>query len=529
MSKKKGILLLTTLFFIVVLIMMSVALFGLTQSNYKTLKDYDARQKAMLNAENAIQIVSFLISHNPSAFIIDTSSNPAVINFPSLDNSNKFGKIINNFQQISSIYNFLIINLSNGQIMNIGASPNVNISRVVGNSGAVFVFWDSRATDIAQNGAIIFFGNYINDGVNDFPGNLYYGSSNSQANSLIVRFNNNQLVIDSSGNGFPLYSSYNRSFNDGDVWVNGRRIVKSTSLALMAMGYARVPSTNRYVVTYVDQHFSNSGFNQAGSLVSEGSTIIDAEKLEAGTYSNQQQNNKFYSNRFMINLKEGNEKYTKFYTVSQDSNGQYQAQYGGVKGEVIAQNAAETNWNYSFKYDNKNFKSIQEVRDDQDYTNIRDFVGAEFNTKTIDSKFDKVRNSLLNEVKSKFNNPSSYRTLNPGYYVFVNDKTIIYFPQTAKYSQIDETLSKAVKSDGTIVDTELTKVGATRYSSSIVANEVYMQNYNLVVKKNVKLDSAGGFIHITSWKASYDNQGRVDSRGDKIYRFGKVDIGVSLL
>ncbi|MCS6955600.1 MAG: hypothetical protein NZM44_04525, partial [Candidatus Calescibacterium sp.] len=73
----------------------------------------------------------------------------------------------------------------------------------------------------------------------------------------------------------------------------------------------------------------------------------------------------------MINLKEGNEKYTKFYTVSQDSNGQYQAQYGGVKGEVIAQNAAETNWNYSFKYDNKNFKSIEEVRNDKNYTSIR--------------------------------------------------------------------------------------------------------------------------------------------------------------
>ncbi|MCS6955599.1 MAG: hypothetical protein NZM44_04520 [Candidatus Calescibacterium sp.] len=119
---------------------MLVVLFGLNQSNYKTLKDYDARQKAMLNAENAIQIVSFLISHDPSDFVIDTSSNLAVISFPSLDNSNKFGKIINNFQQISRIYNFLIINLSNGQIINIGASPNVNISRVVNNSEAVFVF-----------------------------------------------------------------------------------------------------------------------------------------------------------------------------------------------------------------------------------------------------------------------------------------------------------------------------------------------------------------------------------------------------
>ncbi|MCX7759069.1 MAG: hypothetical protein N2169_05630 [bacterium] len=325
-----------------------------------------------------------------------------------------------------------------------------------------------------------------------------------------------------------MYSFYNRSFNHGDVWVNGIRIVKSTSLALMAMGYARVPSTNRYVVTYVDQHFSNSGFGQAGSLVSEGSTIIDSEKLEVGTYSNQQQNNKFYSNRFMIKLKDG-QKYTKFYTVSQDNNGQYQAQYGGIRGEVIAQNPVQTNWEYSFKYDNKNFKSIEEVRNDKNYTSIRDFVGAEFNTKTIDSKYDKIRNSLMNEVKSKFNSPSGYIRLDPDYYVFVNDKTIIYFPQTSNYSQIDETLSKAVKSDGDIVDTELTRVGAIRYSSSIVANEVYMQNYNLIVKKNVKLDNPGGFIHITSWKASYNKDGRIDNQENKIYRFGKVNFGLSLL
>ncbi|MFN3996087.1 MAG: hypothetical protein ACK4GR_06135, partial [bacterium] len=49
--------------------------------------------------------------------------------------------------------------------------------------------------------------------------------------------------------------------------------------------------------------------------------------------------------------------------------------------------------------------------------------------------------------------------------------------------------------------------------------QIYMQDYNLVIKNNVKLQTPNSFIHITSWKKDKDN----------VDRFGRVDIGVNLL
>ncbi|MEN3014871.1 MAG: hypothetical protein ABDH21_02265, partial [bacterium] len=58
---KKGVLLLSTLFFIVVLIMMSIALFGLTKTNFKTNHEYIVEQNMVNNAESAMQVVAFII------------------------------------------------------------------------------------------------------------------------------------------------------------------------------------------------------------------------------------------------------------------------------------------------------------------------------------------------------------------------------------------------------------------------------------------------------------------------------------
>ena len=549
---KKGVLLLSTLFFIVVLIMMSVALFGLTQNNFKTNKDYFARQEAMNNAEDAIQILTFLISHSPESFMLNTPSQSITgsgsgtssintITFPSLNNpSTKIGKIFSNFGNVTLAYNIAIINLadttqsgwiirqSNGTVQGGTGIPNdISINNLAGKNGAVVVFWKPNFP-ITERGSVIFFGNSTNSN------NVYYGN---EANTIFVDFNGNQLSLSATNGRLPLYSSYNRSFADQEINVNGSRKVGQNTLMIMALGYSKVPASQRYVITYINQSFANAGFSQGGSLVSEGSTIIDSN-LEVGTYDSNRVNNRFYSNTFDIKLN-ADHKTTKFYTVKQDSNGNFQAEYGGLRGEVIA----KTNSGNSFEYDKTIYTMIDgtdpnAIKYDQNkYNQIKDFVGAEFVNKTIESGFDSSRKALINEINSKFT-PGSYAQLNAGYYVFVNENTVVYFPPDVSYTQIDNYLKQVVKSDGTI-DTSKAKItpgGVQIYNTSIVGNEIYAEKWNLVVKKDTKIgdqidgqrNDQGKFIHITSWKAQYKSDGSVDDGGDKVYRFGKIDVGVRI-
>ena len=549
---KKGVLLLSTLFFIVVLIMMSVALFGLTQNNFKTNKDYFARQEAMNNAEDAIQILTFLISHSPESFMLNTPSQSITgsgsgtssintITFPSLNNpSTKIGKIFSNFGNVTLAYNIAIINLadttqsgwiirqSNGNVQGGTGIPNdISINNLAGKNGAVVVFWKPNLP-ITERGSVIFFGNSTNSN------NAYYGD---EANTIFVDFDNNQLSLSATNGRLPLYSSYNRSFADQEINVNGSRKVGQNTLMIMALGYSKVPASQRYVITYINQSFANAGFSQGGSLVSEGSTIIDSN-LEVGTYDSNRVNNRFYSNTFDIKLN-ADHKTTKFYTVKQDSNGNFQAEYGGLRGEVIA----KTNSGNSFKYGNTIYTMIDgtdpnAIKYDQNkYNQIKDFVGAEFVNKTIESGFDSSRKALINEINSKFT-PGSYAQLNAGYYVFVNENTVVYFPPDVSYTQIDNYLKQVVKSDGTI-DTSKAKItpgGVQIYNTSIVGNEIYAEKWNLVVKKDTKIgdqidgqrNDQGKFIHITSWKAQYRSDGSVDDGGNKVYRFGKIDVGVKI-
>jgi hypothetical protein len=68
----------------------------------------------------------------------------------------------------------------------------------------------------------------------------------------------------------------------------------------MAMGYSRVPNTNRYVVRYVDQKLANGGLLSA-SLYAGG----DASFYTDGTLNiiaDQIKNNRLIANNFTVNL-----------------------------------------------------------------------------------------------------------------------------------------------------------------------------------------------------------------------------------
>ncbi|MCS7244481.1 MAG: hypothetical protein RMJ36_07115 [Candidatus Calescibacterium sp.] len=245
--------------------MMSIALFGLTQSNFKTLKDYDSRQKASLHAENSIQILTFLIMHNNSAFKIKNDNTLIPLRdgilIPKILSNNNFNNNLSYF--------YSIIDLSNGGIVETNNSSYNPFNYGSSSNGYLIILWDKKyGNDPTKEGSIIFFGNYMNNTSNsDYPNNRY--NNNGLANSILISFNENTRKVDVSftTGTFPLYSSYNRlkvNTDDsiqGDVKVNGRRIQKEYMLDIMAMCYSRVPSTSRYVVTYIDQCFINKGYN----------------------------------------------------------------------------------------------------------------------------------------------------------------------------------------------------------------------------------------------------------------------------
>ncbi|MCS7244502.1 MAG: hypothetical protein RMJ36_07225, partial [Candidatus Calescibacterium sp.] len=158
MMRKKGILLLTTLFFIVVLIMMSVALFGLTRSNYQVNRDYFAQQSSVNNAENAIQILMFLIQHNPNAFKISSGD---VVFAPTLP---KIEKILQNsdFNQNLPYYYIFYDMKTPGIVAHNYPSglPNVSIDEKTDKQMFSIIFVPKNK-NIADEGVVIFFGNNI--------------------------------------------------------------------------------------------------------------------------------------------------------------------------------------------------------------------------------------------------------------------------------------------------------------------------------------------------------------------------------
>ncbi len=205
---KKGVLLLSTLFFIVVLIMMSVALFGLTQNNYKVNKDYFADQNSLNNAENTIQILIFLIQHDPNIFKLNNNS----VNFP----TPKIDKILSNNDFNQNLpYFYIVYNMNSGIVKtNCTSAPTISIDEVSSNEIYALIFYPKNKP-ISEEGVVFFFGNKIdpNNVLNKDNGNIAYYEI---INPTSVKFYINTLPPNNSVS-FPIYSSLNNGGTDVEM------------------------------------------------------------------------------------------------------------------------------------------------------------------------------------------------------------------------------------------------------------------------------------------------------------------------
>ncbi|MCS6955565.1 MAG: hypothetical protein NZM44_04350, partial [Candidatus Calescibacterium sp.] len=113
-----------------------------------------------------------------------------------------------------------------------------------------------------------------------------------------------------------------------------------------------------------------------------------------------------------------------------------------------------------------------------------------------------MRNRILNQVSSKFGS-NNYVELNPGYYVFISDDTLVYFPPSYSQVSINNYLKNAVR--GYSIDKSKLPSDSIIMTNNLfdkygrVINEIYMESFNLVIGKNIKISDTGKFLYITSW------------------------------
>ncbi|MCS7244480.1 MAG: hypothetical protein RMJ36_07110 [Candidatus Calescibacterium sp.] len=113
-----------------------------------------------------------------------------------------------------------------------------------------------------------------------------------------------------------------------------------------------------------------------------------------------------------------------------------------------------------------------------------------------------MRNRILNQVSSKFGS-NNYVELNPGYYVFISDDTLVYFPPSYNQVSINNYLKNAVR--GYSIDKSKLPSDSIIMTNNLfdkygrVINEIYMESFNLVIGKNIKISDTGKFLYITSW------------------------------
>jgi hypothetical protein len=465
-SNKKGILLISTLFFIIVLIMMSVALFALTRANYADMRSFYSENEAITNAESAINIVSFIIASNPVLLTINSND----VNLGTLIN-NDSTNIIKRIN--SNNYKIAIVNLNNGDVVsndnNVGAS-NFVINGNPSKMAAIII--SPRNKSISDSGAILFFGNSTSNT------NTY---KNDSANAVGISFNNNKINFYFTSDGkwpsgatYPLYTSVNNVNNNVDITgINGYRNANGYRLLLMAMGYSKVPNTNKYVVRYVDQKLANGGLLSA-SAYSNGTMIIDATN-NVFSIADQVQYNKLIAKNFTLTLKDTNKQTLFKLTNGQDSN---------RNGYLVAKQDSGNN----FYFDRTSYKSVKDLLErvnQNGQTIVQDSIKAEVsvNDKNVDTS--KLRDSLANLVSSKFNDSSTYVTLPAGYYIFVDSKKIVYFPPKMSINEVQNVLDTGLSglSNG-INYYDGTKINPNNSPFKNIS-DISVDKYQLIINKNV--------------------------------------------
>ncbi len=508
-SNKKGILLISTLFFIIVLIMMSVALFALTRANYADMRSFYSENEAITNAESAINIVSFIIASNPVLLTINSND----VNLGTLiqnDNTNIIKRINSNNYRIA------IVNLKNGDVVsndnNVGALNFVINGNSSQNPIMAAMIISPRNKSISDSGAILFFGNSTSNT------NTY---KNDSANAVGISFNDNKINFYFTSDGkwpsgatYPLYTSVNNVNNDVDITgINGYRNANEYTLLLMAMGYSKVPNTNRYVVRYVDQKLANGGLLSA-SAYSNGSMTIDATN-NVFSIADQVQYNKLIAKTFNLTLRD------------KPTNPKKQTLFKLTNGQVSNRNgylvAKQDNGN-NFNFNGNIYRSVSDLLSEGRESAVKNSIKAEVSVKDKNVDTSKLRDSLANSVRSKFNDPSTYVELPAGYYIFVDSKKIVYFPPNMSINEVQNVLDRGLTGLSNGINTYTTNgiIGQNANNSRFKNIQgISVDKYQLIINKNVKIDTTSGKLFFVS------SFGKVNKNDTNSY-FGSKDIRIVL-
>ncbi len=488
---KRGILLISTLFFVLVLIMMSVALFALTRANYADMKSFYSENEAINNAESAINIAAFIIASQPSLLTINSNE----VNLGSLANNDNTNivKRIN-----SNNYRICVLNLKDKIVISNDSTINNSYFNVVGSPSKIMVALviSPMNKNLTDSGAILFFGN------NTGSSNTY---KKDDANAVAVNFNNNRINFNFSDNvnypnisgiSYPLYTSVNNANNDVDITgINGYRNANKYTVLLMAMGYSKVPNTNRYVVRYVDQKLTNGGLLSA-SAYANGTMTIDTTN-NIFSISDNATTNKLIAKNFNITLRDSQNNPSKQTLFKLTNN-----QDAPINGSLIVKQDSGN----GLSFDGTNYTKINDPQDPNNSllgqgreNTVENAIKADVSVKDKNANTSKIRDSLANLVKSKFSDPNNYVTLPAGYYIFVDSKKVVYFPSTMSITDVQNALDSinvSSLSDGI-------NPGVTLPPGYSFPNDINIDKYQIKINKNVKIisDSTGNnnFFFVSSF------------------------------
>ena len=489
---KKGVLLLSTLFFIVVLIMMSIALFGLTQNNYKVNKDYFADQNSLNNAENTIQILIFLIQQDPNVFKLNNNS----INFP----TPKIDKILSNNDFNQNLpYFYIVYNMRDGIVKtNCTSAPTISRDEVSSNGIYALIFYPKNKP-ISEEGVVFFFGNKIdpNNVLNKDNGNIAYYEI---INPTSVKFYINTLPPNNSVS-FPIYSSLNNGGTDVEMnrlSPNSSRKISKYSVNLFALSYSRVPGQNRYKVNYLEQEFLRTSMIQA-NVLNNGTTNVEAKNLNL--IADNYKLNSFISNKYQTMYLNDTQGQTRFNLTNSQST---------IKGRLVVKDTSSGNL-----YFNGNTYNFQQILNDTTLTqNVQNTIGGKIEKTEKNYDTQKIRDAIVNKIQQQ---AANYVSLPAGWYVFTDEKTIVYFPPSYTYDQIKNNIN-SVNQTVTNLSGLLNTTNPVKIQNKIEDNGkqiLKIDNYTLNVNTNIKVEN--NFIHITSYGVY---QG--------VNKFGNKDVKINL-
>jgi hypothetical protein len=507
-ADKKGILLISTLFFIVVLIMMSVALFALTRANYADMRSFYSENEAITNAESAINIASFIIASNPFLFTIDSNNDVNLGNL--MNTSTTIIKKIN-----SNNYKIAIAKFDSRRITVVSNDNTVGGSNFVinGNPSQIMaaIIISPRNKSIYDSGAILFFGNSTQD-------NNTYGMGS--ANAVGISFNNNKInFYFTSGGGwpsgatYPLYTSVNNVNNNVDITeINGYRNANKYTLLLMAMGYSKVPNTNKYVVRYVDQKLANGGLLSASLYTGGNASFTTTGTLNI--IADQIKNNRLIANNFTVTLVDNNiDRNPKtIFSLTSESTSDVVGKLIATTDNNMEKNAKKYTVGESEPY------SLAQLLDPSNniLDTVKEKTGGTVENKTISFNFDNTYNNFKNAVNSASQNA---KTLKAGWYIFKDDQTIYYYPPDKKITDIID-VDRNLKDPG----------GSNKYEGQLTDSSgtviATISDYSINFNPNVNVKFVNdprkpAFVFITSFKEGNLSQLQPS-------QFGAYDVNINL-